>query len=302
MERGECMNKSNTLIDLSVVILNFNTRDLTRACLATVFGSVLGKYRMEVIVCDNGSTDGSIEMIEQEFPQAALVKNGKNVGFAAGNNPGIRRAKGKFVLLLNTDTEVPPQTFAAMITFMDAHELAGAATCKLLLADGSMDPACHRGFPTPWVAFTYVTKLETLFPKTRLFGEYHQGYKDVSTVHEVDCIVGAFFMVRREVIQDVGLLDEDYFMYGEDIDWAYRIRSKGWKILYNPAVTILHKKKQSGRANSRKDRRITTEVYFHQYNWLFYTKNYAKKYGPLLTFLVNSFYTTRIFLLKKLGI
>lgn len=296
------MNKSGTTIDLSVVILNFNTRDLTRACLLTVLNSRLGKYRMEVIVCDNGSTDGSQEMIENDFPGVNFIKNGKNVGFAAGNNPGIRRAKGRYVLLLNTDTEVPPETFSAMIAFMDDHKDAGAATCKILLPDGSMDAACHRGFPTPWVAFTYVTKLEKLFPKTRLFGEYHQGYKDFSKVHEVDCIVGAFFMVRRAVIEDVGLLDEDYFMYGEDIDWAYRIRSKGWKILFNPEVTILHKKKQSGRANNRKDRRITTEIYFHQYNWLFYTKNYAKKYGFLLTFLVNSFYTCRIFLLKKFGI
>jgi len=296
------MNKPNTVIDLSVVILNFNTRDLTRTCLLTVLGSKMGQYRMEVIVCDNGSTDGSIEMIERDFPQVTFIKNGKNIGFAAGNNPGIRRAKGRYVLLLNTDTEVPEQTLVRMIEFMDTHKEAGAATCKILLPDGSMDPACHRGFPTPWVAFTYVTKLEKLFPKTRLFGEYHQGYKDISKVHEVDCIVGAFFMVRRETIEDVGLLDEDYFMYGEDIDWAYRIRKNGWKILFNPSVTILHKKKQSGRANSRKDRRVATEVYFHQYNWLFYTKNYAKKYGPLLTFLVNSFYTTRIVLLKKFGI
>jgi len=296
------MNKPNTVIDLSVVILNFNTRDLTRTCLLTVLGSKMGQYRMEVIVCDNGSTDGSIEMIERDFPQVTFIKNGKNIGFAAGNNPGIRRAKGRYVLLLNTDTEVPEQTLVRMIEFMDTHKEAGAATCKILLPDGSMDPACHRGFPTPWVAFTYVTKLEKLFPKTRLFGEYHQGYKDISKVHEVDCIVGAFFMVRRETIEDVGLLDEDYFMYGEDIDWAYRIRKNGWKILFNPSVTILHKKKQSGRANSRKDSRVATEVYFHQYNWLFYTKNYAKKYGPLLTFLVNSFYTTRIVLLKKFGI
>lgn len=296
------MSISKKTIDLSVVILNYNTLELTRACLNTVLSSVLHPYVMEVIVCDNGSVDGSVDMLEKEFSDIVLIKNGKNLGFAAGNNPGIKKAKGRYVLLLNSDTEVPPDTFRKMIEYMDASPDAGAATCKLLLPDGSMDAACHRGFPTPWAAFTYLTKLEKLFPHTRLFGEYHQGYKDLDTIHEVDCIVGAFFMVRKETIQDVGYLDEDYFMYGEDIDWAFRMRQKGWKIMFNPLVSILHKKKQSGRSNVLKKRRVTTEVYFHRYNWLFYTKNYAKKYGPFLTFFINSFYTTRIFLLEKIGI
>lgn len=289
-------------IDLSVVILNYNTKDLTRTCLATVFASRLGAHSMEVILCDNGSTDGSAEMVKSEFPQVIIIENNKNLGFAAGNNPGIKKARGRYILLLNTDTEVPPDTFAAMISFMDNHDDAGAATCKLLLPDGSIDPACHRGFPTPWVAFTYLTKLEKLFPHTKLFGEYHQGYKDLSTIHEVDCIVGAFFMVRREVVREIGLLDEAYFMYGEDIDWCYRIRQKGWKIFYNPTVTMLHKKKQSGRANILRSRRVTTEIYFHTYNWLFYKKHYAEKYPGILTFMVNSIYATRLFFLKNFSL
>lgn len=295
------MGKNNKLPDLSVVILNYNTKDLTRTCLTTLLASRLEDYTMEVIVCDNGSDDGSAEMVAEEFPGVTLIKNGKNLGFAAGNNPGIKKAKGRYVLLLNTDTEMPKDTLRVMIDFMDANPAAGAATCKLLLPDGSMDPACHRGFPTPWASLSYLLKLEKMFPKTRLFGEYHQGYKDLSTIHEVDCIVGAFFMVRREVIAAVGLLDEDYFMYGEDIDWAYRIRNAGWKIMYNPTVTMLHKKKQSGRANKAASRRVTTEIYFHKYNWLFYKKNYAEKYGPVLTFFVNSFYALRLFILEKTG-
>lgn len=288
-------------VDLSVIILNYNTVDLTRICLQTVFANKLATYKMEVIVCDNASSDGSLEMVKKEFPQVILIDNKKNLGFAAGNNPGIKKAKGRYVLLLNSDTEVPPKTFSSMIRFMDEHPHAGASTCKLLLTDGSMDPACHRGFPTPWVAFTYLSKLETLFPQTRTFGEYHQLYKNVATVHEVDCISGAFFMVRKEVITEVGVMDEDYFMYGEDIDWAYRIRKAGWTIMYNPFVTILHKKKQSGRANILKKRRVTTEIYFHKYNWLFYKKHFAKKY-PLITPLVNIFYLIRLFLLEKFSI
>lgn len=295
------MRKDANIPDLSVVILNYNTRELTRTCLDTVFASALGSYTMEVIVCDNGSSDGSVEMIRTEFPRVILIENRKNLGFAAGNNPGIRRAKGRYVLLLNTDTEVPKDTLRVMLRYMDDHPEVGVSTCKLLLSDGSMDPACHRGFPTPWAAFTYMSKLERLFPKTRLFGEYHQGYKDLATIHEVDCIVGAFFLVRRDVIASVGLLDEDYFMYGEDIDWCYRIRKAGWPIMFNPTVTILHKKKQSGRANIFAKRRVTTEIYFHTYNWLFYTKNYAKAYGPVLTLFVDMFYRIRIWMLRSIG-
>ncbi len=290
------------MIDLSVVILNYNTVELTRQCLKTVFASRLGAYSMEVIVCDNGSTDASIAMVKKEFPQVILIDNKKNVGFAAGNNPGIKRASGRYVLLLNTDTEVPKNTLATMIRFMDENTQVGASTCKLLLPDGTMDPACHRGFPTPWVAFTYMSGLERLFPKTRVFGEYHQGYKDLSTIHEVNCIVGAFFLIRREVIQKVGLLDEEFFMYGEDIDLAQRIRNAGWTIMYNPTVTILHKKKQSGRANILRKRRVTTETYFHKYNWLFYKKHYAHKYPKLLTWAVGAFYKTRLFFLEKFSL
>lgn len=284
--------------DLSIVILSYNTKALTRECLTSLSASKRGVYTTEVIVCDNGSTDGSMAMIQKEFPNVIIIENRKNLGFAAGNNPGIKRARGRYILLLNSDTEVPEETFRVMIDFMDEKTDAGAATCKVVLPQGSIDPACHRGFPTPWVAFTYISKLEKLFPKTRLFGEYHQGYKDLNSIHDVDCITGAFFLVRRKVIEDIGLLDEDYFMYGEDIDWSYRIRKHGWKILYNPQVTILHKKKQSGRSNTDRSKQIQTEIYFHTYNWLFYKKHFEKKH-PLLSFFVRMFYVTRLFLLEK---
>lgn len=287
--------------DLSVVILNFNTVSLTRRCLETVFASNLGSFRMEVIVCDNGSNDGSAAVIAHEFPNVIVIENRKNLGFAAGNNPGIKRAGGRYVLLLNSDTEVPNLTLRTMIQFMDENPNIGASTCKVVLPDGSLDWACHRGFPTPWVAFTYISKLEKLFPKTKVFGEYHQGYKDLNTVHEVDCITGAFFLVRREVIKKVGLLDEDYFMYGEDIDWSYRIRTAGWSIMYNPTVSVLHKKKQSGRSNNDNKKQIQTEVYFHTYNWLFYRKHYEKKH-PILSFFVRLFYVTRIYFLERFGL
>jgi GT2 family glycosyltransferase len=288
--------------DLSVIILNFNTRELTLACLSTVYHSETGPYTIEVIVCDNASEDGSEVAIRKKYPKVHFIQNGKNIGFAAGNNPGIKKSSGRYVLLLNSDTEVSESAFREMIAFMDSHPDAGASTCRLLLPDGSMDPASHRGIPTPWVAFTYMTKLERLFPKTKLFGEYHQGYKDMTQAHTVDCISGAFFMVRRNVIENVGLLDEDFFMYAEDIDWAYRIRRAGWEIWFNPYVSVLHKKKQSGRANFLRSRRVRTEIYFHRYNWMFYTKHFAPTYNPVVTLAVNALYSVRLWLLETVSL
>ncbi|MEK7060665.1 MAG: glycosyltransferase family 2 protein [Patescibacteria group bacterium] len=292
----------NVNIDVSIIILSYNTKDLLRTCLKTVFSSVLDDYRMEVIVCDNASSDGSVEMVVREFPRVVTIQHDKNLGFAAGNNTGIKNAKGRYILLLNSDTELSSNTCATMILYMDTHTDIGASTCNVLLPSGAIDPACHRGFPTPWASITYFLKLEKLFPTSQLFGQYHQGYKGFTTIHEVDCIVGAFFMVRNEVIKTVGLLDEDFFMYAEDIDWCYRIKQAGWKIVFNPQTSLLHRKKQSGRANILKNRRIITEVYFHRYNWLFYTKHYKKIYPWWLTMMVNDFYTMRIFLLEHVGI
>lgn len=294
--------RKNANVDLSIIILSYNTKDLLRSCLASVFAYRPQQYRMEVIVCDNASNDGSLEMVKKEFPETIRIQNGQNKGFAGGNNPGIKRSNGRYILLLNSDTQVQKDTLETMISFMDTHEDVGASTCKVLLPSGQIDPACHRGFPTPWASITYLLKLEKLFPTSLLFGQYHQGYKGFTTSHQVDCIVGAFFMVRREVIEKVGLLDEDFFMYAEDIDWCFRIKQAGFTIMYTPQTSILHRKKQSGRANILKKRRLTTEVYFHRYNWLFYTKHYKKIYPWWVTMMVNDFYALRIFLLERIGI
>lgn len=290
------------VVDVSVIILNFNTRPLTQLCLESVKRSRLGTYSMEIIVCDNASTDQTLEMVRKDFPDVVRIQNGGNVGFAAGNNPGIKRAKGRYIVLLNSDTEVTPNVMKSMIAFMDAHPKAGAATCKLMLMDGTMDPACHRGFPTPWSSFTYFMKLEKLFPASRVFGQYHQGYKDLTQPHEVDSISGAFFMVRRDVIKEVGLLDEDYFMYAEDIDWAYRIKKSGWQIWFTPEVTVLHKKKQSGRSHANRERRIKTQTFFITYNKLFYTKHYEQVYPRWVTWLVYATLDTQLWLLKTFGV
>lgn len=290
----------NTATELSIIIVNFNTKDVTRACLDSI-RKWSGGVPWEIVMVDNGSTDGSVEMLKA-YPGITLILNKKNLGFAKANNKGIRVAKGKYILLLNSDTEIRQDSIQTMLRFMDGHLKAGAATCRLELTDGSMDPACHRGFPTPWASLTYMIGLEKLFPTSRVFARYHMGYKNMNIPHQVDCISGAFLIARREAIDAAGLLDEDYFFYAEDIDWAYRFKKKGWEIWFNPEATVLHKKKQSGRSSLLRSRQVKTEIYFHTYNWLFFKKHYAKKYGPLISIPVSVFYTVRLFLLKKFSL
>jgi GT2 family glycosyltransferase len=279
-------------MELSIIIVNFNTKNLIKACLDSIRKYSEGAA-WEIIVVDNRSTDGSREMLKT-YNGITLILNNKNLGFAKANNKGIKIAKGKYILLLNSDTEIREDSIQTMLRFMDGHLKAGAATCRLELAGGRMDPACHRGFPTPWAAFTYMAGLEKLLPASRLLGRYHMGYKNITIPHQVDCISGAFFFARRDAITEVGVLDEDFFMYAEDIDWAYRFKQKGWELWFNPEATVLHKKKQSGRSHASPVQQKETETQFHRSNWLFYKKHYEKKYGLIVSSLINIFYRIRL--------
>lgn len=282
--------------DVSIIILSYNTKDLTLQCLLSLEQIVWGTVTREIIVVDNASSDETLASVKKQFPSVTVLASPTNIGFAAGNNVGIKRAKGRYILLLNSDTRCEKDSIPSMVGFMDSHPSAGAATCKLVLSDGSIDPACHRGFPTPWNAFAYYAKFERLFPRTKLFGGYHQGYKDMSIPHEVDAISGAFFMVRREILSDVGGLDESFFMYAEDIDWAYRIKKSGWQIWFVPSFTVLHLKKQSGRAHASKDMRRKSREYFLENNKRFYIKHYEKKYSSIITFFVYLWYDIQLFI------
>jgi len=273
-------------LSLSIIILSYNTSELTLRCIESIEETTLDKKEFEVIVVDNASTDPTVSDVKKRFPWVRIIQNETNIGFSAGNNVGLRKAEGKYILLLNSDTKVNPQSLSIMLDFMEKHLHAGVATCKLVLSDGSMDPACHRGFPTPWASMSYMVGLERLFPALKLFGQYHQGYKDMSLPHEIDCPSGAFFLIRREVIEKVGLLDEDYFMYGEDIDWAYRIKEKGWEIWFNPTTSIIHYKKRSGRTHKDREIKRTIDRHFYETMKLFYKKHYRKKYPAILTYLI----------------
>lgn len=276
--------------DLGIVILNWNTCELLRRCLQTVFASE-GDFTYDVIVVDNASSDGSVGMVRDEFPQATLIANDENSGYPAGNNLGLRhlgfRDEGgttenapRYALLLNPDTEVPPTALAAMVAYMDAHPQMGAAGPKLILPDGSLDLACRRSFPTPIVALYRFAGLAKLFPNSPRFARYNMTFADPDTELEVDSVVGAYMQVRREALADIGLLDETFFMYGEDLDWAYRIKQAGWKIFYNPAVTVKHVK----RAASRKSAKAQME--FYRAMLIFYRKHYRQSTPLLLHSLI----------------
>jgi hypothetical protein len=268
------------MVDLGIVITSYNTRDLLRRCLHSVYASQ-GDFTFEVCVVDNASTDGSADMVSTEFPQVCLITNLENVGYPSANNqglealgfsaPGGAAARPRFALLLNPDTELPPGGLVGMIEFMETRPDAGVAGPKLVLPDGSLDLACRRSFPTPEISLYRFAGLSHLFPRSRRFGRYNLTYLDPDEVAEVDSVVGAFMMVRGETIAQVGLMDGQFFMYGEDLDWAYRIKAAGWKVYYNPAVTVLHVKRAASRYSAR------AQIEFYRAMDIFYRKHYAAR-------------------------
>lgn len=267
------------MLDLSIIIVNYNTCDLLQNCLTSIFNGD-NTISFNVVVVDNASTDGSGSMVKSRFPQVKLISSMTNGGFAYANNLGLRYVgfdnsgtphpqAPRYALLLNPDTLLPANALAEMVNFMDEHPDVGAAGPKLVRLDGSLDLACRRSFPTPEVSFYRMIGLSKLLPHSPKFGRYNMTFVDPDQLLEVDSVVGAFMMVRRETIAQAGLLDEAYFMYGEDLDWAYRIKEHHWKIFYNPAVTVTHVK----RAASRKSQKANIE--FYRAMDIFYKKFYA---------------------------
>ncbi len=276
--------------DLGIVILNWNTKDLLRRCLQTVFAS-RGDFTYTVVVVDNASSDGSADMVRDEFPQATLIASEINGGYPHGNNLGLRelgfRDGGgaaddapRYALLLNPDTEVPPNALAEMIAYMDVNPTIGVAGPKLVLPDGSLDLACRRSFPTPEVAFYRMTGLAKLFPDSPRFARYNMTFTDPDEEIEVDSVVGAYMQVRRDALAAVGLLDETFFMYGEDLDWAYRIKQAGWTVFYNPAVTVKHVKRAASRKSAK------AQIEFYRAMLIFYRKHYRKTTPMLLHMMI----------------
>jgi len=267
--------------DLSIIMVSYNTKELTKQTLNSISKDKNRDFDYEIFIVDNHSQDGSIEMIRHCFPEVKLIVNQKNLGFAKANNIAIKEAAGKFILLLNSDTFVHDNGLEKSLKYLQTHPKVGALGCKVMLPDGTLDHACKRGFPTPAASFYYLLKLDKSFPNSKRFGAYDLTYLSENETQEVDSLTGAFMMVRKETIEEIGLLDEDYFMYGEDIDWCYRIKQKGWKIIYFPKAVITHYK---GGSSKKKKTKLIYE--FHRSMWLFFKKHYRKDSGIIVTVLV----------------
>jgi GT2 family glycosyltransferase len=270
------------LSELSIIVLNYNTCEHLRRCLQAIRSEVPG-LDVEVFVVDNASSDGSADMVAAEFAWVHLIRSPRNGGFAYGNNLALGQATGNAVLLLNPDTLMPPGGLVALLDALRHHPEAGIIGPKLLRADGSMHLACRRSFPTPSVAFHRLTGLSRLFRNSPRFGRYNLTFVDPDLAIEVDSVCGACMLVRREVIERIGLLDERFFMYGDDLDWCLRTRQAGWTVRYEPTIVVQH---QHGAAS--RQRPFRTNIHFFRAMDLFYRKHYVQRYHPLLTGVVRT--------------
>jgi len=266
--------------DLAVVIVEHNTRRHLERCLTSLFNEGgLHALAADVWVVDNASADGGLSMVADRFPQVHRIHSAANIGYAAANNLALREAgfgdppggKARFrhALLLNPDTIVPMGALNGLVQAVQAESDIGVAGPKLLLPDGSLDLACRRSFPTVEVSLYRFSGLSRLLPKSRRFGRYNLTFLDPEEDHDVDSVVGACMVVRGAAIEQVGLLDERFWMYGEDLDWALRMRNAGWRTVYRPAIEVHHVKRAASRGSDR------ARYEFQRAMWLFYEKHYA---------------------------
>ena len=267
-------------MDLSIVIVNYNVRYYLEQCLDSVFRSSC-PFDFEVFVVDNVSTDGSISFLKERYPQVQYIQNDENVGFSRANNQAIRLSTGRYVLLLNPDTIVGEHTLADSVRLMDSHPDAGGSGTRMLRTDGSFALESRRGLPTPFVAFCKMSGLTKLFPRSRTFGRYYMRYLDENVENEIEIISGAYMMLRREALDKVGLLDETFFMYGEDIDLSYRLLKAGYKNYYSPSP-ILHYKSESTQKTSF--RYVYT---FYNAMQIFFNKHFHS-YGLLVSLPISA--------------
>ncbi len=256
---------------LSVIIVNYNVKYYLEQCLKSVFASEMEPSELEVIVMDNASEDGSEEYIKSRFPQVKYIYNRDNLGFSRANNRGIEMSSSKYVLLLNPDTVIGESVLANACRFMDEHPKAGAMGVKMVNRDGVFLPESKRGYPSLWVSFCKFSGLCRRFSKSRLFNEYYLGYLSENEVHKVPVLAGAFMFLRRNALEEVGMFDERFFMFGEDIDLSVRIGKEGWDVYFVPEK-IMHYKGES----CRKNKSLYVQQ-FYDAMVLFYKKHYGKK-------------------------
>lgn len=282
--------------DISIIIVAFNSQDTIEPCIDAVEKTVK-KHSFEIIVSDNSENDETENVVSKVFEKnekVIYIRNKENLGFSKGNNVVIKKAKGKYVLFLNPDTVVYEKTIDGMLDFMENNNDCGASTCFVELPSGKLDDSSHRGFPTPWRAFAYFSGLSKVFPKSKLFGGYNLSYLNTRQTHEIESLAGSFMMVPYEIGEKVGWWDEDFFFYGEDLDFCFRIKKAGYKIYFVPEFRALHYKGiSSGIKSVSKDltkasvetKRWATNHRFSAME-IFYNKHYKKKYPKIITSLV----------------
>ena len=290
-------------VNLSIIILSYNTKDLTRNCLLALIKSLPKNknFSTEIIVVDNGSTDGSVENIKNQISKIKntyeksniifnFIQNYKNLGYPKGNNQALKIATGKFVLFLNSDVIVDKINFEKLLNYIESHREIGALTVKVVLSDGNIDPASHRGFPTIWNSFCYFIGLEELLRNVpyvnRLFGRYHLVHLNLASIHEIDSASGAFYLSRKDILKKVGVFDEAFFMYGEDLDLSFRIKKLGYKIVYYPEYIVKHLKYASGLEKKDINTRRKTRYHFFAAMKIFYKKHYEKDQSSPINTLV----------------
>lgn len=274
-------------MDVSIVIVNWNTSDILRDCLSSIFEQTYN-IEYEIIVVDNASTDGSVEMVRREFPQVVLIENSGNRGFAAANNQGIAVAKGRYVLLLNSDTIVLDNAIAKSVAFADANPEAAVAGCRVLNSDRTLQRTCFM-FPSILNMLLSSSYLYKLFPKSTFFGRERMTWWDRNDVREVDAVTGCFMLVKREAVEQVGLMDERFFMYGEETDWCYRFKQAGWKMVFTPDAEIIHLGGQSSK-------KVAVEMSLQLRGSIlhFFKKHRSSLEYRLARFLVLIFFAVRI--------
>ena len=285
---------------LSIIIVNFNTSNFIINCLNSLLDGIYFRQiskNWELIVIDNHSTEDlkKLKNYLNSYPmEKRLLENTQNLGFSKASNQAIAGAKGEYILFLNPDTIISAETLIFLLDYISSDKKVGIVTPKITLPNGKIDDASHRGFPTPWNAFCYFSNLAKIFPHSQFFNGYHLGYKKIREIHEIDACCGAFMMVSRKCGEEINWFDEDYFWYGEDLDFCYRVKQKNWKVVWMPEVKIIHFKGVSS-GIKKESQKLTTagaqtvkqaqKARFEAMR-IFYRKNYSGKYPVFITKLV----------------
>lgn len=270
-------------VDVSICMVSLNCWHVIENCLRSIVETAVG-ISTEVIVVDNASTDGTPDLLEEQYPWVRVIRNAANVGFSRGTNQAIRASRGRYLLWLNTDTILHPDSLQALIDFLEKNPHAGVIGPRVLNADGTFQPQCRRGLPTPQASLAYMLGLHRRWPDHPIAGQYLLTYLPIDRSNRIDAVSGCCLFARREVWDDVGPIDEDIFGFGEDIDWCVRAGKAGWEVWYHPESVITHLKGQGG-VHAHPYQKVKG---IHQAMWVFYRKHLKSAYNPVVTALVGA--------------